>query len=349
MALTGAKGPTANQIRDGLSLPADELLLPGYQELMRTLASIEDFTLDVGSKVYVHKDFELLESFRKKTSDYFHSEGEVINLAESEAAAKKINDFIRQKTNGKIKDVIQSGVLSDEARLVLVNAIYFQGDWAKPFDPARTEEGDFTLADGSKVKTGLMQLTSDFFSADLPEIDARALEMPYKGGRLSMVFVLPNETLNKTESKLASFDLASIKLKWNHELYVIIPTFKIESTILLNGPLMKLGLTDMFDPYEADFSGMSSSKGLFVSAVVQKAFILVNEEGSEAAADSFVMWEIKGFSKPKPKFICDRPFIFFIRDKLTGMALFVGKVTDPNEKFSWEHHLSRVFSKAHQL
>ena len=141
------------------------------------------------------------------------------------------------------------------SRLVLINAIYFKGDWAKKFDAQNTRKGNFHLSDGSKVETDLMFLSSEFRSAELPEIDAQALEMPYKGDRLSMILVLPNENLAKTESLLANFDLGSIQFKRPAKVEVTLPKFKIESTHDLNDPLKKLGLTDMFDETLADFSG----------------------------------------------------------------------------------------------
>ena len=140
-------------------------------------------------------------------------------------------------------------------RLVLINAIYFKGDWARKFRPESTRKGTFHLADGSTVETDMMFMNEEFRLANLQDINARALEMPYKGGRLSMIFVLPQETLAKTESSLANFDFNSIKFGPPIKCDVHIPKFKIESTHELNDPLKGLGLTDMFDEEKADFSG----------------------------------------------------------------------------------------------
>lgn len=153
------------------------------------------------------------------------------------------------------------------SRLVLINAIYFKGDWATKFDAHNTRKGDFHLSDGSKVQTDLMYMAAEFRSAELPEIDATALELPYKGDRLAMILVLPNENLAKTESMLADFDLGSIQFKRPTKFEVTLPKFKIESTHDLNEPLKKLGLTDMFDETVADFSGepviYNHQRGLF--------------------------------------------------------------------------------------
>ena len=140
-------------------------------------------------------------------------------------------------------------------RLVLVNAIYFKGDWAKKFDVKNTRKAVFNLANGQKVDTDMMFMSSEFKSAHLNSIDAMALEMPYKGERLSMIFVLPNENLAKTEAALADFDMAEMKFTRSTKFEVHVPKFKIESTHELNDPLKNLGLVDMFDEGKADFSG----------------------------------------------------------------------------------------------
>jgi serine protease inhibitor len=140
-------------------------------------------------------------------------------------------------------------------RLVLVNAIYFKGDWAKKFKTENTRKGTFHLADGSTVETDMMYMSSEFRAANLKDIDARALEMPYKGNRLSMIFILPQESLAKTEAALSGFDFSGLKFGPSTKFDVHVPKFKIESTHELNDPLKNLGLTDMFDEHKADFSG----------------------------------------------------------------------------------------------
>ena len=168
-----------------------------------------------------------------------------------------------------------------------------------------------------------------------------ALEMPYKGKRLSMIFILPN---NK-HSSLADLEEAMSKVKninsilkfgYKEKVEVTLPRFKLESKLDLVDPLTQLGMTDMFDGSLADFSGMTggTDKGLYVSTVVQKAFVEVNEEGTEAAAATFadaVDYSDFHMEMEPPTFTCDRPFMFLIRDNLTGMILFSGHVTDPSK------------------
>ena len=170
------------------------------------------------------------------------------------------------------------------------------------------------------------------------ELDgAFALNMPYKGERLSMILVLPAEgkTLVDLEKSMAKIPNINDALKFGTrkvKVELTLPKFKLESQIELNEPLMALGMKDMFDQAKADFSGMTGGpKSLFVSAVVQKAFVEVNEEGAEAAAATAGMMMMRAMPM-NPIFNCDRPFMFFIRDNLTNMMLFSGHVTDPSAK-----------------
>ena len=169
---------------------------------------------------------------------------------------------------------------------------------------------------------------------------ATALEMPYKGKRLSMIFLLPNKDhnsladLEEAMSKVTNLN-SILKFGYKGKVEVTLPRFKIESEFDLVEPLMELGMTDMFDG-SADFSGMTggTNKGLYVSTVVQKAFVEVNEEGTEAAAATAGILMARCFpcGQPEPeRFTCDRPFMFLIRDNLTGMILFSGHVTDPSK------------------
>ena len=165
-----------------------------------------------------------------------------------------------------------------------------------------------------------------------------ALEMPYKGKRLSMIFILPNDKhssladLEETMSKVTNIN-SVLKFGYKEKVEVTLPRFKIESKFDLVEPLMKLGMTDMFDESSADFSGMTggNNKGLYVSKVLQKAFVEVNEEGTEAAAATAAIMMGRSRQPEPERFTCDRPFMFLIRDNLTGLILFSGHVTDPSK------------------
>ena len=177
-----------------------------------------------------------------------------------------------------------------------------------------------------------MQLKENFQIAEIREMDARALRMPYSGGRLSMVILLPNEEtgLEKTEEDFENFDFGTIVFKEPEEVDVALPKFKLQSDHKLVETLKSLDVASLFDAGRANLTGISSER-LSVSDVIQKAVIEVNEEGSEAAAATVVEFELRSIQYlPTPQFRCDRPFMYFITDKLTGLTLFIGRVANPN-------------------
>ena len=240
-------------------------------------------------------------------------------------------------------------MLNALTRLVLVNAIYFKGDWASKFDAKKTtnEVGsilnfqsyeyllqDFHLDDGTTKKVPMMRQTKKFQFAILNELSASMLELPYTGDRLSLQLVLPRQgnNLAALEQKLRTADLQQLfdSNREEEKVAVSMPRFKLEQTIPLKDQLNNLGMTDMFVADKADFSAIDGSRNLYVSEVVQKAFIEVNEEGSEAAAATGAVMMMRSMPMPPEEFRADRPFLFFLRDKLTGMLLFQGRVADPS-------------------
>lgn len=262
-----------------------------------------------------------------------------------------INDWVEKITQSKIKDLIKPDMLNSLTRLVLVNAIYFKGDWASKFDIKKTADEvglfhihniqlnqhilqDFHLDDGSTKKVPMMRQTKKFEFAILDELSASMLELPYTGDRLSLQLVLPRRgnNLAALEQKLRTADLQQLfdSNRGEEKVAVTLPRFKLEQTISLTDQLQQLGMTDMFVGGKADFSAIDGSRNLYVSEVVQKAFIEVNEEGSEAAAATGAVMMMRSMPMPPEEFRADRPFLFFLRDKLTGMLLFQGRVADPS-------------------
>lgn len=332
MALVGARGATADQMRKGLSLPADEHLHNGYKEVLPLLKSNENFTLDTANKMFVHEGYKLLDEFLQTTKTHFFASPETTNFGDSEAARSQINSWVEDQTNKRIKDLIPSGVLNALTRLVLVNAVYFKGDWASQFNPKATKKSKFHVTDSKEVEVNMMHMEKEFKVNLIKDLNAMAMELPYKGDRLSMVILLPKEKfgLADMEKKLEGFDLHGLDMGRKHKLQVSLPRFKLETSHDLVDALKNLGLKDMFED-KADFSGISGTRDLQVSSVVQKAFIEVNEEGSEAAAATGMVMMMRSMPMPPQPFICDHPFMFFIKDNLTGMILFAGRVTDPTK------------------
>ena len=270
-----------------------------------------------------------------------------MDFGQAEQSRTAINEWVEEQTNKKIKELIPERSIDASTKLILVNAIYFKADWDVKFCKSRTYEQDFHVSPTQKVQTDMMHSTAKYgMLRSVTELNgATALEMPYKGKRMSMIFLLPAIGLHATYSSLGDLEEAMLKvndlnsiLKFEQKsvVDVTLPSFKLESQLDLVEPLKQLGMTDMFDEAKADFSGMTggTNKHLFVSQVVQKAFIEVNEEGTEAAAATFVGFmetSAAGSPPPPPRFTCDRPFMFLIRDNLTGMILFSGQVTDPTK------------------
>ena len=209
------------------------------------------------------------------------------------------------QTNSKIKDLLPSGSVSSDTRVVLVNALYFKGDWATKFDPKRTTESDFFVDSKTKVRVQMMRQKAKFGLKTIQELDnATALRMPYKGETLDMIIILPNEksSLNAVEEKMKTVDmtLALSEFFDGENVRTTIPKFKVESTLELNEPMKRIGVNDVFDMGSADLSGISGKKDLYVSLIVQKAFIEVNEEGAEAAAATRAVTRMKSmFNEPE--------------------------------------------------
>ena len=226
----------------------------------------------------------------------------------------------REKTNDKIKELIKPGVLDAMTRLVLTNAIYFKGDWASQFDPDKTEEADFFITGRKTVKAELMYQKVDFKYAETD--DMQILELPYKDDDLSMIVLLPKETggMDRLEEGLTSANFSKwLKMLRERKTIVYLPKFKLTCEYGLSGTLGKMGMPEAFSG-NADFSGMTGRRDLFISEVVHKAFVEVNEEGTEAAAATGIVMKMTAMPAPPPVFRADRPFVFMIKDRFMNFV-----------------------------
>merc|ERR1719402_2137687 len=329
MATSGARGKTLTEMTNTMKFFPDQETCVGYKRIFKLLRGNDNFTLETANNMYVQDGYKLVEKFTEKMRNFFNTEATLTDFAKSEEATKLINGWVEEKTRDKIKDLIPEGVLDGMTRLVLVNAIYFKGDWASKFDESRTSEAKFYVSKTETVKAKMMKQTLGVNFKYIKELDAEVVELPYKGNRLSMYIVLPRELagLSDVENKLNEKNVDIIFQDFNHReksyRYIVLPKFKLEQTLDMKEHFQKLGITRMFEGGKADFSGMAGEPGdLVVSKVIQKAFIEVNEEGSEAAAATAAV--VTGKSGPL-RFVCNHPFMFFIRDKLTEMVLFSGR------------------------
>jgi serpin B len=292
----------------------------------------DGYELRVANALWAQKDYGFLEEFLELIeTNYGGQLNQVDFIRAAEAARKTINKWVEKKTNDKIKNLIQKGVLDSMTRLVLTNAIYFKGNWARQFKEDRTKQAPFTLADGRKINVAMMNQTEKFNYMQTD--DFQGLELPYVNDELSMIILLPKkfDGLEELEKTLTCENLS----KWtgelrNQEVRVSIPKFKMTSQFGLASVLKSMGMTDAFSP-NADFSGMNGRRDLFISAVIHKAYVEVNEEGTEAAAATAVTMKLTSIGPTRiPVFRADHPFLLLIRDNHSGSILFIGRVMNPN-------------------
>ncbi len=334
MTYAGARGETATQMREALHLGAEgERLHQAFGHLLETLNAQGEkggYQLSVANALWGQKGAGFLREFLDLTQEHYGAGLREVDFARAtEAARRTINTWVEKETKDKIKDLIQPGVLSALTELVLINAIYFKGTWADPFDEKSTRDASFTLGAGDQVKVPTMHRTDDFRYAEGEGF--QALELPYEGNDLSMVIVLPREAdgLAALEARLSAENLES----WlaglrRRKVRVALPRFTMTSSFRLEEALKSLGMTDAFSG-RADFSGMNGTGGLFISAVIHKAFVDVNEEGTEAAAATAVVMMKSAAPRRPVVFQADPPFLFLIRDNRSGSILFIGRLANP--------------------
>jgi serpin B len=287
----------------------------------------------VANRLWGQKGFSIRPEFLALTRQQYGAEMLLVDFAQAEAASREINRWVEQQTNDKIKDLIPPGSLDALTRLVLTNAVYFKGDWVQPFDKRNTREEDFTVSAEKKVKLPLMHQQTKMGYAE--EETFQVLELPYAGQELSMVVLLPKKVdgLPELEKAITVDTLAALIPKLHvREVITYLPKFKLETSFGLNATLLAMGMKRAFSR-EADFSGISSADTLYISAVLHKAYVDVNEEGTEAAAATGVVMRAMAARRPQPLpvFRADHPFLFLIRDTKAGSILFMGRLTNPGK------------------
>ncbi|XP_021919211.1 leukocyte elastase inhibitor-like isoform X4 [Zootermopsis nevadensis] len=332
LAYMGAAGSTAKQIASALYLPPDrEDIKAGFAEILGSLKSTGSLTLEIANKIFSQSGFEILSEYKAIAKDSFLSGAEELDFSDSEPSRNIINSWVEKETRNKIRDLIPSGLLDETTRLVLVNAVYFKGLWEKQFSADKTKPDKFHLNSRENKEIPMMHKTANFGYLESEELRAAILEMPYQDRNISMFIILPHDIdgISELEKKLATADLSTVlKNIPTREVRVSIPKFKLEETISFNDILKQLGMTSMFSAKEADFSGISGTRELFVSSVMQKTFIEVNEGGSEAAAATGMVFMkcSLNFLQP-PNFIADHPFVFVLAE--ANAVLFVGRFSNP--------------------
>jgi len=334
MTYAGARGKTAQEMKKALNFNLEDKELHTAMGKLAKLLTQEkkDCSLTLANALWGQKGYTFIKEFLElNKQDYGAELKEVDFKTATEEARKAINAWVEEKTKKKIKDLIGPGVLDASTRLVLTNAIHFKGKWDKQFKEKDTKKKKFHLTDKKSVEADMMHMREKKFNY-LKGDGFQAVELPYVGKDISMLIFLPDEVegladfekeltaenLKKWISRMSSKKIASLA----------IPRFKMTCEFSLGDALKELGMARAFG-MGADFSGMDGTKDLFLSAVIHKAFVDVNEEGTEAAAATGAIMKLKAEMRPR-NFHADHPFLFVIRDCRTGAILFMGRVADPS-------------------
>ena len=349
MVYAGARGETEKQMARALCLPVNR------RSLHETLGSLikelnaasgkEDSQLSVANALWADAGCSFFPEFLDLLKTMYGSELQALDLEKDpENACRVINQWIEKHTQKRIREVAHPGIFGPLTRLVLTNAVFFKGQWALPFDEAFTEPAPFKISPesgyGSSINVLMMRQREAF-----PYMEAggfQVLELPYESPELSMIVFLP-----KKETDLPNFETSltleklteSLKSLRTQEVEVFIPKFQFTSEFSLVEPLGSMGMRDVFNYKAADLSGMTDEKALEISEAIHKAFIDVNEEGTEAAAANLLAGCLaydEEPPKPVPIFRADHPFLFLIRDIRSESILFMGRVADNSAFEQWD-------------
>ncbi|XP_042256119.1 serpin peptidase inhibitor, clade B (ovalbumin), member 1, like 3 isoform X2 [Thunnus maccoyii] len=338
MVLLGARGNTATQMSECLKTHnIQDDIHASFAKLLSELNKADaPYALSVANRLYGEQSYQFVEEFLTLTRKHYSAELESVDfINKSEPARLNINNWVEKNTQGKIKDLLTQDAVDSMTRLVLVNAIYFKGNWNKQFQESATRDAKFNLNKNQSKPVKMMYQKTKFPLTYIPEANCQILEMPYKGKELSMLIFLPNEMedsstgLEKMEKELTYDNF----VEWTRpdmmdeiEVQVGLPRFKMEEKYDMKEVLMSMGMVDAFTM--SDFSGMSPANNLVLSKVIHKAFVEVNEEGTEAAAASGAVMMLRCALRPA-SFIADHPFLFFIRHNPSMSILFAGRYCSP--------------------
>ena len=349
MTYEGAREQTADEMKSVFHFPENEILRPNFAAIYNDINEKNNaYELRTGNALWVQYDYPLLEDYLTRVEKYYGGKAANLDFVnETEKSRQTINAFIEEQTNHKIKELIPPGVLNPLTRLVLTNAIYFKGTWEWEFKESDTHEQDFKISPTNVVKVPMMYMNPEkarFNYANLEKL--QILELPYKGEKISMLILLPkqgedyeagertvyNYTLEDIE--LSAEKLAEYKSQMKEtELDAIyMPKFEFDTKYFMVGTLAEMGMPTAFS-LNADFSGMTGNRDLYISQVIHQAYVKVDEKGTEAAAATAVAVGIMA-AMPRKIFRADHPFIFIIQNRETGNILFMGRIVNPAQKTS---------------
>lgn len=337
MLLPAAKGDTANELATVLHLPEDlrgTAMHDAARDLLQQVGLMQTGSpnrnqppspLVITNDIWVQKDFTLVPAYVDLLRRSFAAAQQHADFrADAEAARKVINDHIAKATHGRIRELLSPGLITSLTRVVLTNALWFKAAWEHPFTKSNTQERPFTLADGEVVQTPTMEQVEMFGYAETA--DWQVVSLPFATGTIECEIVLPRAGQPITTAQHALLTHTYRDTLAGERVQIELPRFTVQASHRLRDALIALGMPSAFDAQRADFSGMDPHNDLIVDDVVHQTWIAIDEEGAEAAAATAVVLKVRSIPE---EFRADHPFAFGLRDRNTGLLLFVGRVDDP--------------------
>ncbi len=330
MTANGARGETAKQMYEALGYPdaAEERTAFNtlQQSNIKTLNNSNEAKVSVANSIWVNKEIKLKSSFIEENTRFYNAT--VKNTNFDTEAIKEINSWCSDKTEGKIKSILNDA--APATQLLLINALYFKAKWSKPFYKEATKDDTFTKANGEKVIVPMMwrQQITNYYEDSI----IQATEKSFKNGEYSMLLVLPRKWVSMPEAidHIAEMYKKGLFSNKKYNVHLTMPRFRTEFGTSLKPMLNAMGIDDAFTA-DADFSKISKTP-LLINDVIQKSYISVDEDGAEAAAVTAVQMRAAGLPREELKFLTlDRPFIYAIKSNATGEILFIGKVGNPKQ------------------
>ena len=342
MTYAGAEGKTAQEMAAVFHfLENEDQLHAGYNALSQYLESLAEldipedqgdpFQLNIANSIWGQQDFHFEEDFLDTLALNYGAGLRLLDYIQApEESRQTINKWVSDQTQDKIQDLIPEGAVTSDTRLVLSNAIYFKATWMEPFEESLTENGIFYGLDGEESEVPLMSLGSDSSFPYYQGEGYQAIALPYLGGQVSMLVLIPDEgTFDQFEGDFSKDLLDQVISEMQYSsVRLVFPKFEFETEISLAKTLAAMGMPEAFSG-AADFSGMTGDKDLFISDVFHKAYVGVDEKGTEAAAATAVMMRLTSAPENPIELTVDRPFLFAIRDHQTNSILFMGRVVSP--------------------
>ncbi|XP_072139486.1 leukocyte elastase inhibitor-like isoform X2 [Mobula birostris] len=338
MVYLGASGNTATQMAKVLAFDEVKDVHAEFQRLQLELNNPQaKYVLKTANRLFGEKSYNFLAAYLADTLKYYQAELAPVDfLTAAEEVRQEINTWAEKQTEGKITNLLAEGSVDSLTKLVLVNAIYFKGNWHRKFNKELTDDGEFRIKQHETKPVQMMRLKSRFAFTYIPEVSTKILELPYDDNELSMVILLPdiNDDFTGME-KLQNHLTVDHLMTWTNpdkmneiEINVVLPKFKLEEKYDLESILIEMGMVDAFSTTQANYSAMTSRNDLVLTKVVHKSFVEVNEEGTEAAASTAAIMMLR-CAPMTFEFVADHPFLFFIRHNKTRNILFFGRLSSP--------------------